>query len=210
MKTGRSAKAAGQAPAKEATPQATRTSSLPEKNTKEILFQLAVGIWIGLSLLKFGNPVIFASMITPPANLAEFIFVAWPVAWAYVVLALVVLASFGVLKPRLEKQHWPIFLLGVWLFWQFLSNARSIDKQLSTTTLIHFISCVIALLLGYWALARTRVGITFWAPILAGLFYVLLTGFDQHHGGLDAVRKEFYSNPNWQIYTAGLHQENPE
>ena len=197
MKTGRSAKTTGQ-PAKTANRQATLKTSSGARNPKELLFLLAAGIWIGLSLLKFGNPVIFGSMITPPANLAEFIFVAWPVTWSYVVLALVVVASFGVLKPRFDKRHWPIILLGVWLFWQFLSNGRTIDRQLSTPTLVHFVSCVVALLLGYWGLARTGVGIAFWSPILAGLFYVLLSGFDQHHGGLEAVRKEFYSNPNWQ------------
>jgi len=167
---------------------------------RETLFLLAAGIWIGLSLAKFGNPVIFGSLISRPADLAEFIFVAWPIGWGYVVLVLVVLASLGIAKPGFRKEHWPIALLVLWLFWQLLSSARSIDKQLSTPTLIHFVSCVMALFLGYWALARTRVGAAFWVPILVGLFYVLFSGFDQHHGGLDAVRKEFYANPNWQMY----------
>jgi O-antigen ligase len=161
---------------------------------------VAAGIWIGLSLVKFGNPVIFGAMITPPKDLAELIFVAWPITWGYFFVAVTVLASLGILRPRVNKAHWPVWLLFIWLFWQFLSSARSIDRQLSTPTLVHFVSCVIAFLLGSWALARTRAGIAFWAPILSGLFYVLFSGFDQHHGGLDAVRKDFYSNPNWQLY----------
>jgi O-antigen ligase len=173
---------------------------VPAVSSHETLFLLAAGIWIGLSVVKFGNPVIFGAMLTPPANLAEFIFVAWPIGWGYILLALVVLASLGIAKPAFRKEHWPIGLLVIWLFWQLLSSARSIDKQLSTPTLIHFIGCVVALLLGYWALARTRVGGAFWGPVLAGLFYVLFSGFDQHHGGLDAVRKDFYANPNWQMY----------
>ena len=201
MKTARTAKTTGH-PSKAGKHPVTRPVRDSTNSTKQTLFLLAAGIWIGLSLLKFGNPVIFGALITAPANVAEFIFVAWPPAWGYVVLALVVVASLGILKPRFEKRHWPITLLGVWLFWQFLSSARSIDRQLSTPTLVHFASCVVALLLGYWGLARARVGIAFWAPILTGLFYVLLAGFDQHHGGLEAVRKEFYSNPNWeQMYS---------
>jgi O-antigen ligase len=193
VKAGRSDKAA-RGPSK------VHAARAPAVSAKETVFLLAAGTWIGLSLVKFGNPVIFGSMISPPANLAELIFVAWPVFWGYFFLAVVVLASLALLKPSYRKEHWPIALLFIWLFWQFLSSARSIDKQLSTPTLIHFVSCVVALLLGYWALARTRVGTAFWAPVLIGLFYVLFSGLDQHHGGLEAVRKEFYENPNWQIY----------
>jgi O-antigen ligase len=194
VKTGRSVKTAGPGAGK------VQARQAPALSGREILFLLAAGLWIGLSPVKFGNPVIFSSIITPPADLAEFVFVSWPVSWGYVVLALVVLASLPLLKPAFHKEHWPIGLLLLWLFWQFLSAGRTIDKQLSTPALVHFVSCVIALLLGYWALARTRVGMAFWAPVLAGLFYVFFTGFDQHHGGLEAVRKEFYSNPNWQMY----------
>jgi O-antigen ligase len=150
--------------------------------------------------MKLGNPVIFDSIITAPTNLAEFIFVAWPVNWGYVLLAMVVLASLPILQPRLSRKQWPVLLLFVWLFWQFLSATHSIDKRLTTPTVIHFASCVIAFLLGLWGLAGTRAGIAFWAPIFAGLFYVLFSGFDQHHGGLEAVRREFYANPNWQMY----------
>ena len=30
--------------------------------------------------------------------------------------------------------------------------------------------------------------------------YALFAGFDQHHGGLEAMRKSFYEQPNWQMY----------
>ncbi len=173
----------------------------------ESLFLLAAGLWIGLSLVKFGNPVIFRSMIPPPANLAEFIFISWPISWGYILLALVLAAAVRVVQPRWNKSHWPIALLVVWLFWQFLSSARTIDKQLTTPTLIHFVSCVLALFVGYWGLARLRVGASFWVPILVGLFYVLFSGFDQRHGGLEALRKDFYANPNWQVYPAEYIQK---
>jgi hypothetical protein len=42
------------------------------------------------------------------------------------------------------------------------------------------------------------VGAAFWTLVLLGFFYVLFSAFDQHHGGLEAVRREIYATPNWQ------------
>lgn len=163
------------------------------------LFVFFAGAWIGLSLLKFGNPVIFDQMIPAPRNPAEFFFTSWPIGWGYVLLAIVVLAALPVLRPSYRRE-WPIAALAVWLGWQFLSSTRTVDRQLTHITLIHFVSCAISLLLGWWALGRTRPGPWFWLPIFAGFFYVLFNGFDQHNGGLDAMRKSFYEQSNWQMY----------
>jgi O-antigen ligase len=166
----------------------------------EKVFALVAGIWIGISLVKFGNPIIFDRMVTAPQNVAELIFTAWPIAWGYLFFAGVALASLMVLRPRWSRDHWPILLLVIWLFWQFLSSTRTIDKALTAATLPHFVSCGVSLLVGWWALARVRLGAHFWVPIMAGFFYTLFSGFDQQHGGLEAMRKAFYEQPNWQAY----------
>ena len=36
--------------------------------------------------------------------------------------------------------------------------------------------------------------------MIASFTYVLFNGFDQHAGGLEATRKAFYEQPNWQEY----------
>src|SRR5262245_25404199 len=62
------------------------SAPLPKKiaaQPLEKLFVLLCGIWIGLSLLKFGNPVIFDKMIGPPQDWAEFVFTPWPIWWGY-------------------------------------------------------------------------------------------------------------------------------
>ena len=78
---------------------------------KEKLFALVAGIWIGISLVKFGNPVIFDHMVTAPQNMAELIFTSWPIAWGYVLFAGVALASLMVFRPKWRRDHWPILLL---------------------------------------------------------------------------------------------------
>ncbi|HTG45808.1 MAG TPA: O-antigen ligase family protein [Verrucomicrobiae bacterium] len=167
---------------------------------KEKGFALLCGIWIGVSFLKFGNPIILDHKIEAPKSIEEFLFTAWPLAWGYFVLLFVVLAGCSAAKPRFGKEHWPIGFFVIWLFWQFLSSARSIEPSLSNPAVLHFVSCAASFLLGWWALARVRLSGWLWTPILLGFFYVLFTGFDQHAGGLEATRKEFYAQTNWELY----------
>jgi hypothetical protein len=175
-------------------------NSVPDNSPLENIFALLAGVWIAISLIKFGNPVIFDQMISSPRDLAEFVFVPWPIIWGYLILFGVVVAGFRFCRPVFLKEHWPIGALVLWLFWQFLSNARSVDPKLSGPTVIHFGSCVVAFFLGWWALSRLPNLRWFWIPVILGFAYVLIGGFDQHHGGLDAMRQTFYEQPNWQLY----------
>jgi len=163
------------------------------------LFALAAGLWIGLSLLKFGNPAMFDSLVAAPTTTAEFLFTPWPIAWGYLILAVVAAAGLAVARPEFRREQWPLALFGAWLFWQFLSGARSIEPALTKITLIHFTSCAAALLLGWWGLARVKNPAWFWVPVLLCFFQVLFMGFDQHNGGLESTRREFYAQPNWQL-----------
>jgi O-antigen ligase len=175
--------------------------NVPRFRMADKFFALVCGIWIGLGFLKFGNPIIFDRMIAAPRDWAEFVFTAWPISWGYVLLALVVVAAVPVIKPRFNrKTDWPIALLGFWLIWQVLSNAGSIEPHLSNPTLAHLVTCGAALLLGWWALAPLRASPWFWTPLLISFFYALFNGFDQHSGGLEATRKAFYAQANWQLY----------
>src|SRR6266704_1726577 len=47
-------------------------------------FGAVFGAFLGLALLKFGNPPIMERFVTAPANVWEFVFNSpWPIAWAY-------------------------------------------------------------------------------------------------------------------------------
>jgi hypothetical protein len=184
-----------------ATAEAARADGAVHKPSGwEKAFVFATGIWFAISLVKLGNPVIFDTLVASPTNVAEFIFTAWPIAWGFLIFGAVLLLSFSVVRPVWRRDQWPIALIGLWLFWQFLSSTQTIDKKLTAATMPHFVCCVLSFGLGWWALARTRMGALFWTPVLLGFLYTLFTGFDQHNGGLEAMRKAFYEQPNWQEY----------
>jgi len=76
------------------------------KQTSAIEFYaLAFGFFLGLAILKFGNPVILDSKITPPNSLSEFWNYAWPTHWASWIL--VPLAIAGAILAVMEKSRWP-------------------------------------------------------------------------------------------------------
>jgi len=139
-------------------------------------------------------------MIGAPKDWAEFVFTPWPLSWGYALLVVVLVTAFPVIKLRWDKTDWPVAIVGFWLFWQLLSSARSVQPQLSNPTMIHFASCGVALLIGWWALAPLRASPWFWGPVLLSFAWVLFAGFDQHSGGLEATRKAFYAQPNWELY----------
>src|SRR5438034_7754251 len=45
-----------------------------------------LGCFLGLALLKFGNPVILDHMIEPPTGFWEFLIQPWPLRWGYALL----------------------------------------------------------------------------------------------------------------------------
>src|SRR5690606_13921838 len=66
---------------------------------------LAFGLFLGLALLKFGNPVVLDSKVSAPKNLAEFWFYAWPPSWSlWFLLPLAIIAGFWVVG---NKPRWP-------------------------------------------------------------------------------------------------------
>ena len=57
------------------------------------VFAGLVGDWLGLSLLKFGNPVILDRLVEAPDGFWEYVFNPWPVAWGYWMLTGLVIAG---------------------------------------------------------------------------------------------------------------------
>lgn len=166
----------------------------PEAGAK--VFPLFCGLMLGLGMLKFGNPVIFDSMVERPNNALEAVYVAWPIAWGYALLALVALTSIRYLV--LEKavvRPWIAWLPLAWLGWQLVSMGGSIDPALSRMTLWHFAATTGCFYLGYWALSRVprRLEGWVWLPTLVAYTWMLWAGWDQRHGGLEATRDYVYS-----------------
>jgi len=145
-------------------------------------FSLAFGLFLGLAILKFGNPVILDQKIVPPASFSDLLTDFWPTHWA-IWLAL----PFGVVGwvlIRRNKSPWPthylLWLLPLlWLGWQLISAITSVDHTLSASTLPQFIGCVGTYFLGAFLFGRPMVMRWLLVGILAAFTFCLMRGVEQ-------------------------------
>src|SRR6266568_3439300 len=226
------------------------------------VFAALFGGFLGLSLLKFGNPPIMEKWVTSPGGFLELLLgTPWPIGWAYWLLGLVSavgvlnahwtqavlfspaaprpaatgtkrgecngaaarraakgaaspppttieskelrqdgLISRGLSSERGEGEsqpaapRWLIALPLLWLGWQLLASTRTLDGQLTISTLKHFTACAACFYLGFFSLSRVKRLQPFWAGLLGGFFLVLVSGFMQHFGGLEETRRYFFLN----------------
>ncbi len=151
------------------------------------------GAFLGLSLLKFGNPPILERWVTTPEGFWGYLLgYPWPIGWAYGLLAVVTVVGIVVARWRATVPWWLVVLPLVWLGWQFVASARSVDAQLSNPVLKHFVACVVCFYLGYFSLSRARRCWPFWLLLLAGFALVLAAGWEQQFGGLKETRRYFF------------------
>src|ERR1051325_9072265 len=118
---------------------ALATPAGPSLNNGARPFSALFGAFLGITLLKFGNPPLFESFVTTPADLLEFVIVfPWPIRWAYSALAVVTLFGFLTANKSRPCAGWlALFPLG-WLHWHFAAASRSVDPSLSWPTVWHF------------------------------------------------------------------------
>jgi len=174
--------------------------SEPNADAWEGVFAGAVGLWLALALLKFGNPVVLHQQITVPTNLDELRINPWPISWGYALFALVFIAGCKYWRWRTPVPMWLTVVPLIWLGWQFVSATQTVDRALTMATLPHFVACVGAFHIGIFALARvTRLG-PFWLGLVGGFMVVLIAGWKQHFGGLEETRRFFYALPDWKGY----------
>ena len=114
------------------------------------VYAVVFGAFLGLALLKFGNPAVLDESLSAPANLREAWQYAWPVHWAFWLLIPLALAG-GVMASRSEW-HWraPVWLWTLpllWMVWQCAASAATVDFKLTVQALCTFAGC----LLGYFS-----------------------------------------------------------
>ena len=156
------------------------------------------GTWLSLSLLKFGNPVILDQLVEPPKDFWEFVFNPWPLAWGYLMLVGLVIASATLIRFNVRTPRRLILLPLIWFGWQLAAGTQTVDAALTRATLLHFGATTVCFYIGLFALSRVEWMNWFWVPLLAGFVWVLWMGFGQHFGGLEATRQMVYEQPNWQ------------
>jgi hypothetical protein len=143
---------------------------------------LVFGCFLGLAVLKFGNPVILDKQVGTPGNLAEVLSFAWPARWAYWgLLPLLCLAGCVAWQTR---SRWPVSrtlaaLPLLWLGWQFVAAFRSVDGQLTSAVLWHFVGCVGCYGFGVLIVARERALPWVLVGLLAAFSWCLVRAVNQ-------------------------------
>jgi O-Antigen ligase len=178
------------------------------------IWTIVLGLFLGLGLLKFGNPIILDSEIPAPGSLAEFLYEPWPAFWGQI--AFLVIASGGILlswisrgqEPRLLPD-WRCGLPGLWLIWQQLVASHSVDPDLSRPTLRHFTVLVFAGYLGCYCLPRIRWPRWLLIGIFLALAICLVRAANQRWGGFRHDREALLEGQRtgWTNFaTADLEQ----
>jgi len=168
-------------------------STHPADNLFQRVFAAALGALLGLSLLKLGNPVLMDSEVGIPGNAFEWVLTGWPLVVGHGLLLLVCVLGLFVARKRPELPGWLAFAPLPWLGWQWVAAAGSMDPQATASTLIHFVANIACFYLGLFCLSPIRTLRWFWTGLMAGFLFVLLSGWQQHFGGLEASREFFFS-----------------
>lgn len=148
-------------------------------------FALVFGAFLGLCILKWGNPVILDAQIPMPRDAAEWLQQPWPARLAAPLL--MVLAVVGVMtsKPMesLRGRRIPALLLilpAIWMAWQSLAAGRSIDPVLTGLTLPQLAGCLACYGLGFLVLGPALRSGWLWAGLIAGFGLCLNKAAQQH------------------------------
>jgi hypothetical protein len=146
------------------------------------LYALAFGLFLGLCVWKFGNPVILDTKISAPVTTSDFLNEAWPLHWAgWILLPLAVPGALLVLQNKISWPHpkWLWLLPLAWLGWQFFSAARTVDANLTRDTLWQFSGCAAGYFLGALFFARDQLWRWLLPGLLAAFAFCLVRGVDQ-------------------------------
>jgi len=158
------------------------------------IFAGVFGAFLGLALLKFGDPPIMEKYVTAPSGFWEFLIATpWPIHWAYSLLLGVSLLGICAARWRPAAPLWLLVLPILWLAWQVVAATQSIKPELSRPTVWHFASCVVCFYLGLVSLRRGRLSFAFWGVLLCAFLLVLAAGWEQRLGGLSETRRYFFA-----------------
>ena len=151
------------------------------------------GAFLGLSLLKFGNPPIMEKWVTLPENGYEFLLgYPWPMTWAFLLLAIVTIVGLFIPRTKSTVPRWLLALPLIWFGWQLLSALQTVDSELTKSTVRHFAACLVCFYLGCLVLNQIQRIARFWTGLLCGFVLVLAVGWNQHFGGLEETRRYFF------------------
>jgi O-antigen ligase len=109
------------------------------------VYGFVFGAFLGLCILKFGNPVILDAQVGVPASFHEAWSDPWPPRWGFWILGLLLAWGAGLAFRRRSGwrcTRWLWILPVVWLGWQFVAAAQTVDGSLTRLALFQFGGCV--------------------------------------------------------------------
>src|SRR3954470_12807413 len=122
----------GNRPAAIPQPAGGKNRTGPEDTWQQRAFAALFGTFLGLSLLKFGNPPIMERWVTAPEGLFEVIFIfPWPIGWAYGLLVVAAIAGVAAGRWNNRVPKWLIGLPLLWFIWEFIAGTQSVDWSLT-------------------------------------------------------------------------------
>ncbi|KAB2671610.1 MAG: O-antigen ligase family protein [Verrucomicrobia bacterium] len=144
-----------------------------------------LGAFLGLALLKFGNPVILDAQVSAPGSWNDLLSESWPPRWGFPLFACVAvaIAAFSPLAALLLRTHpgrVPAALAMAWLGWQFVAAQRSVDPTLTRLTLPHFAVLVACYVLGWLVVSRSRNRMAIFAGLGVAAIVCWLRAVNQH------------------------------
>ncbi|MCU0786200.1 MAG: O-antigen ligase family protein [Verrucomicrobia bacterium] len=145
-------------------------------------FAVVFGLFLGLAMVKFGNPVILDGTFDPITSLSELWGNPWPAHWGNRLLLPLALA--GGWLALTSKSGWPgrrwlWWLPAVWFGWQLVSATQTVDRTLTATTLWHFAGCLACYFIGALVLGRKRALRLVLAGVLAAFAFCLVRAVNQ-------------------------------
>lgn len=144
------------------------------------VYALAFGLFLGLCIWKFGDPVILDHKIAAPVTASDFLNDAWPTHWAnWIWPPLVVWGILLLRNPSWPRPKWLWLLPLVWLVWEFISASQTVDSDLTTATLWQFSGCVACYFLGALLFARGQLVYWLLIGVLAAFTFCLVRAVDQ-------------------------------
>ena len=161
----------------------TQSDQIKAKSPRAITgFALAFGLFLGLAIIKFGNPVILDQKIPQPQNWSDIISDFWPTRWAiWVWLPFAMVGGYLMTQSKLRwpGSFWLWLLPLIWLGWQFIAAGNSVDATLTASTLPQFAGCVGCYFLGAFLLGRPILLRWLLAGVLLAFTFCLIRAVDQ-------------------------------
>jgi hypothetical protein len=165
-------------------------------------FAAILGVLLGLSLVKFGTPVVLDRHVHRPETPLELVLNAWPLSWGFALAGIVLLIALVVFITRRRQFSTQLFarrlspfffsLPLLWYGWQWIAAMETAHQGLTRITMMHFTICIALFYVGWFCVAGISNLRPLFLGLLGGFILMLWAGFDQKFGGLEATRQMFY------------------